>query len=344
MANDIPLKAWTLAPEIASLAGDLGAVDGFTGTWLNYEPDLHLIVAGTDPAALHRVAASSKLVGVLPIDVYRTDVPLTTLLEAQQAMLELSSSRSLHVGVAVREDLGRVVVEVPADPTLRPATASVEELKREVPNEFKALLDVVEVRGQGDVAVTNLNGGGVLTSGCTSGFTVRGTGAGSTYRGLITAGHCDDSASQQGVSLGLASGDSCVPGESKDRQFHSIPAPHTASNRVSMSVSPYSRTITAEISTFYTGMPLEKQGNNTGYQTGTVQTVWYSSNVCGGLSSLVRSTNYTQPGDSGGPVFTGGSAAGITSALSVNNWLVFSRILYVTSWTGVKVCLKANCA
>ena len=61
------------------------------------------------------------------------------------------------------------------------------------------------------------------------------------------------------------------------------------------------------------------------------------------MSHLVRATNTIQQGDSGGPWFSGNTAFGITNALSVNNWGIFSRIAYVESGTGYVTCTVSGC-
>ena len=67
------------------------------------------------------------------------------------------------------------------------------------------------------------------------------------------------------------------------------------------------------------GQTVYRSGSTTGYHSGTVtalnQTVNYAE---GTVSGLIRTTVCAEPGDSGGPLFAGSTALGLTSGGSGN--------------------------
>ncbi|EDY46891.1 S1 family peptidase [Streptomyces sp. SPB074] len=148
---------------------------------------------------------------------------------------------------------------------------------------------------------------------CSLGFNVR---SGSTYY-FLTAGHCTDGAgtwwsnSSHTTTLGTTAGSS-FPGDDyglvkytnssvpKDGTVGSVDITSAANATVGMSVT--------------------RRGSTTGIHSGTVSalnaTVNYGAD--GIVSGLIRTNVCAEPGDSGGPLYSGNQAIGLTSGGSGN--------------------------
>ncbi|MFD7022721.1 S1 family peptidase [Promicromonospora sukumoe] len=141
---------------------------------------------------------------------------------------------------------------------------------------------------------------------CSVGFNVR---SGSTYY-LITAGHCGNSVptwytnSAQTTLVGPTVGSS-FPGNDYaivryDNTSLSHPGGYTAGNA-------------------YVGQRVTRDGSTTGVHTGTVTALNVSVRYAEGVVSGMIQTNVcAEPGDSGGALYSGSTALGITSGGSGN--------------------------
>ncbi|QKG20555.1 S1 family peptidase [Actinomadura verrucosospora] len=160
-------------------------------------------------------------------------------------------------------------------------------------------------------------GEAIYTSGarCSLGFNVR---SGSTYY-FLTAGHCTNIGTTWTDSSGRTLGRtvrSVFPGHDYGLvQYSSTPADTQGS------VSLYgsgTRDITGAANATV-GQTVYRSGSTTGLHSGTVtalnQTVNYQE---GSVSGLIRTTVCAEPGDSGGSLFAGSSALGLTSGGSGN--------------------------
>ncbi|MFF3857217.1 S1 family peptidase [Micromonospora sp. NPDC002575] len=146
---------------------------------------------------------------------------------------------------------------------------------------------------------------------CSLGFNVR---SGDTYY-FLTAGHCTDIAanwyadSGQSVLLG-SGGTGSFPGDD-----YGIVA-HSSAAAADGSVSRYDGTaqdITAAADAFV-GQSVQRSGSTTGLHDGTVEAVDATVNyVEGSVTGLIRTTVCAEPGDSGGALFSGSTALGLTS-------------------------------
>lgn len=337
----------SLTPEISMLAADLSKIDGFTGLQLNWSPVPSLTVAMTAFGSTEAQAIISgfNIESRIHVDLRIVRHSQAELQQLQTTLLGSLVAMKLPTSVGLRADLAsnEVVVEVPA--VAHDAVAAATQLVDSLVAVGQPVAIELEP-GAGDALTTTLDGGSSLSSGCTAGFTLK-SGA---SRAILTAGHCGDAAVQQGVTLGTATNDTCpsppLGGQQVDRQIHSIPAPNTATNLILVTGRP-ARAITSVISNagFFNGQAVEKQGVTTGYTAGNVVDVTYQTTLCGGLINMVRATNISDFGDSGGPEFNGQVAYGITAGKSINNWVVFSRIASAAQLgTSYTVCVTTNCS
>ncbi|RNL73791.1 S1 family peptidase [Streptomyces sp. I6] len=181
--------------------------------------------------------------------------------------------------------------------------ASALEIKR-TPGTFSKLI-------AGGQAVY---GGG---SRCSLGFNVR---SGSTYSAL-TAGHCTDIAgtwytnSSQTTLLGTRTGSS-FPGNDYGIIRHSNSS--AADGRVYLYNGSY-RDITSA-GNAYVGQSVQRSGSTTGLRGGTVTGLNATVNYGGGdvVYGMIQTNVCAEPGDSGGPLFAGSTALGLTSGGSGN--------------------------
>lgn len=162
-----------------------------------------------------------------------------------------------------------------------------------------------------------LGGEAIRTGGsrCSLGFNVR---SGSTYY-FVTAGHCTNIGSTwtdgSGRVLGTRYASSFPGNDYGVVRYTSTPA--DTRGAVSLYGSG-TRDITGAGNPAV-GQTVYRSGSTTGYRSGRVtalnQTVNYAE---GSVSGLIRTTVCAEPGDSGGPLFAGSTALGLTSGGSGN--------------------------
>ncbi|MFE7748526.1 S1 family peptidase [Streptomyces sp. NPDC057428] len=152
---------------------------------------------------------------------------------------------------------------------------------------------------------------------CSLGFNVR---SGSTYYAL-TAGHCTEIGSTwytnsgQTTLLGTRAGTS-FPGNDYGLIRHSNSA--AADGRVYLYNGSYQDITSAGNPTV--GQSVKRSGSTTGLHSGTVTGLNATVNYGGGdiVSGLIQTNVCAEPGDSGGPLFSGTRALGLTSGGSGN--------------------------
>nr|WP_229877266.1 S1 family peptidase [Streptomyces bluensis] len=155
-------------------------------------------------------------------------------------------------------------------------------------------------------------GGEAITTGgsrCSLGFNV--TAGGVSY--ALTAGHCTNISSSW--SIGTRAGTS-FPNNDYGIIRHSNPS--AADGRVYLYNGTY-RDITSA-GNAYVGQSVQRSGSTTGLHGGTVTglnaTVNYGSS--GIVYGMIQTNVCAEPGDSGGPLFSGSTALGLTSGGSGN--------------------------
>ncbi|GAA4931446.1 S1 family peptidase [Streptomyces coeruleoprunus] len=153
---------------------------------------------------------------------------------------------------------------------------------------------------------------------CSLGFNVRNSSG--TYYAL-TAGHCTNIAgtwytnSGQTTLLGSRSGSS-FPGNDYGIIRHANAS--AADGRVYLYNGSY-RDITSS-GNAYVGQSVQRSGSTTGLRGGTVTGLNATVNYGGGdvVYGLIQTNVCAEPGDSGGPLFSGSTALGLTSGGSGN--------------------------
>ncbi|MFF2526944.1 S1 family peptidase [Streptomyces liangshanensis] len=158
-------------------------------------------------------------------------------------------------------------------------------------------------------------GDAVYTPGgrCTVGFNVR---SGSTYY-FLTAGHCTEgyppwyADPAHTISIGPTVGSS-FPGNDYGLVRYDNPA---VTHPGTVGTVDITGAANATV-----GMPVTRLGSTTGVHTGTVTALNATVNYGNGdiVSGLIRTNVCAEPGDSGGPLHSGGRAIGLTSGGSGN--------------------------
>lgn len=148
---------------------------------------------------------------------------------------------------------------------------------------------------------------------CSVGFNVR---SGSTYY-FVTAGHCTDGAgnwytnSAKTTLIGPTAGSS-FPGNDYGLVRYSnssVPHPGTVGN---VDITGAGNATV--------GQTVTRRGSTTGTHSGRVTALNATVNYGGGdiVYGMIRTTVCAEPGDSGGPLYAGGTALGLTSGGSGN--------------------------
>ncbi|PZG06419.1 serine protease [Micromonospora craterilacus] len=263
-----------------------------------------MVVAVTDAVAARQVAAA----GATPKMVKRGAA------ELNRATAELDRSAAIP-GTAWWTDAATNQVVVSVDSTV--TGAKLERVKAAAARSNGA----VRIEAEAGVLSTRISGGeAIYAQGggrCSLGFNVR---SGSTYY-FITAGHCTNIAanwysnSAQTALLGTRAGSS-FPGNDYGIVRYSNQSVVQPGN-VYLYNGTY-RDITASGSA-YVGQSVSRSGSTTGVRSGSVTALNATVNYAEGqVRGLIRTTVCAQPGDSGGSLFSGTIALGLTSGGSGN--------------------------
>ncbi|GID26269.1 S1 family peptidase [Paractinoplanes brasiliensis] len=254
-----------------------------------------VVVNVTDAAT----AKSVKAAGATPRFVTRTGAQLAA---ADNALK--SSLKTPGTAFAVDPVSNQVVVEV--DSTVTGASlAAVEATVAKLGDSARI------VRTEGALS-TNISGGDAIYAGggrCSLGFNVR---SGSTYY-FLTAGHCTNIGStwtNGSTTLGTRAGSS-FPGN----DYGIVRYTNTS---IAKDGTVASQDITSA-GTPAVGATVYRRGSTTGTRSGRVTALNSTVNYAeGSVSGLIRTTVCAQPGDSGGPLYSGTTALGLTSGGSGN--------------------------
>ncbi len=192
------------------------------------------------------------------------------------------------------------------------STVSKAEIAK-IKNKAGAHADALVIKHTPGKFSKYIAGGEAITTGgarCSLGFNVQDP-AGTKY--ALTAGHCTNIGSSW--SIGTTAGSS-FPGNDYGIIRHSNPA--NADGRVYLYNGTYQDITNA--ANPYVGQSVLRSGSTTGVHGGTVTglnaTVNYGSS--GIVYGLIQTNVCAEPGDSGGPLFSGTTALGLTSGGSGN--------------------------
>ncbi|MER7333735.1 MULTISPECIES: S1 family peptidase [unclassified Micromonospora] len=306
----------------AGLAERLG--DRSAGTYADASGKM--IVTVTDALAARQVAAA----GATPKIVKRGAAELA------RAAAELDRSAKIP-GTAWWTDPATNQVVVSVDSTV--TGAKLERVKAAA-----ARMDgAIRIEAEAGVLSTRISGGQAIYAGgggrCSLGFNVR---SGSTYY-FLTAGHCTNissswySNSSQTAYLGARAGTS-FPGNDYGIVRYSSTAAQPGN--VYLYNGSY-RDITGA-GNAYVGQSVQRSGSTTGLRGGSVTALNATVNYAeGSVSGLIRTNVCAEPGDSGGSLFSGSTALGLTSGGSGNcSWggtTYFQPVTEALSRYGVSV-------
>ncbi|MEV0724591.1 S1 family peptidase [Micromonospora purpureochromogenes] len=307
----------------ASLADRLG--DRAAGAYADASGKM--VVAVTDDAAARQVRAA----GATPKLVTRGAATL------KAATAELERTAKIP-GTAWWTDPATNQVVVSVDSTV--TGAKLDKVKAAAARTGGA----VRIEAEAGVLSTRISGGQAIYAGgggrCSLGFNVR---AGSTYY-FITAGHCTNissswySNSAQTSLLGSRYGTS-FPGNDYGIVRYSNQTTVQPGN-VYLYNGSY-RDITGS-GNAYVGQSVQRSGSTTGLRSGSVTALNATVNYAeGSVSGLIRTNVCAEPGDSGGSLFAGSTALGLTSGGSGNcssgGTTFFQPVTEVLSRYGVSV-------
>ncbi|MFE0592601.1 S1 family peptidase [Micromonospora echinospora] len=311
------------SPDAAtSLAERLG--DRSAGAYLDAAGKM--VVTVTDASAARQVTAA----GATPKIVKRGAAELA------RATAELDRFAKIP-GTAWWTDPVSNQVVVSVDSTI---TGAKLEKVQTVAAKFNG---TVRVEREAGVLSTRISGGQAIYAGgggrCSLGFNVR---SGTTYS-FVTAGHCTNisaswySNSAQTSLLGSRTGTS-FPGNDYGIVRHNNSA--NATGNVSLYNGTF-RDITGS-GNAVVGQSAQRSGSTTGLRSGSVTALNATVNYAeGSVSGLIRTNICAEPGDSGGSLFSGGTALGLTSGGSGNcrtgGTTFFQPVTEVLSRYGVAV-------
>ncbi len=348
--------------KLQEISGDLNAdleaneKDTFAGMWTQHESEYRIIVRFTRDGSetIQRYIEGSPLEGI--VELRPADTTYEELERIQARALYIVDGLDIRAESVIDVKSNRVELWV-SDPT-RLANV-LQTTNARLPDE----VDVVKVEGfssptaniyAGQEIVTyNSAGQGMI---CTTGFSVYNqTGT----RGVTTAGHCLNNAYRNNVSLRFIDQ---RYGGSYEVQWHTAPdftvKPRAADEyNNNGDTTPFYRVITGTRGRANQKVDdyVCKHGRTTQTTCGYIDYKSFRPNYGDGVQFnatfiLVRPTSEDMGnrGDSGGPVYVGGTALGIVSGETGSNcnppnncpYLIYMPIDYV-SGIGVQV-LKAN--
>ncbi|MDQ1292953.1 MAG: Streptogrisin [Actinomycetota bacterium] len=281
------------APEaplsVAGLQQKLG--DRAAGSYLDGRG--HTVVAVTDSSAATEVARAGRTAKVVAHSA-------TALEQATKAL----DSTARIPGTSWSTEYRSNQVVVTYDSTL--TTSELARLKKAV----GALGSVARLeKTTGTLRPTGSGGDAIFAASnrCSLGFNVR---SGETYY-LLTAGHCGNLASDwytnssHGTVLGVRDGTSFPTNDYAIVRYTNTSLSHPGSVGDQDIVSAADPAV---------GQAVSRRGSTTGIHTGSVTgvnaTVNYSQ---GSVYGLIRTNVCAEPGDSGGPLYQGTVAYGLTS-------------------------------
>ncbi|MFH9612205.1 S1 family peptidase [Streptomyces pratensis] len=269
-------------------------------------------LSGSTPRRVRVTAVTAGLVAVAALAA-------STTAEADQAgtysaaQLGAAGAAVLEADVAgtawnVDPAAGRLVVTV--DSTV--SRAEIRRIKESAGAEAGALR--IE-RTPGKLRKLISGGDAVYADGwrCSLGFNVR---SGTTYY-FLTAGHCTDGAGTWWTDSARTTVLGTTTGSSFPVNDYGI-VRHTNSS-VTKSGTVGSQDITSAADATV-GMSVTRRGSTTGTHSGTVTGLGATVNYGGGdiVYGMIRTNVCAEPGDSGGPLYSGTRAIGLTSGGSGN--------------------------
>ncbi|MFI7429066.1 S1 family peptidase [Micromonospora sp. NPDC049836] len=299
-----PAQAAPASPASPDTAAALAATLGDRAAGAYADASGKMVVAVTDAAAARQVRAA----GATPKLVTRGADKL------RSATAELERSAKIP-GTAWWTDPATNQVVVSVDSTV--TGAKLERVKAAAARTG----GTVRVEAEPGVLTTRISGGQAIYTGgyrCSLGFNVRNS---SGVKYFLTAGHCTNlgstwySNSSQTTVLGSRAGTS-FPGNDYGIVRYSNQTT-TQPGNVYLYNGSY-QDITGA-GNAYVGQSVRRSGSTTGVHSGSVSATGATVNYAeGSVSGLIRTNVCAEGGDSGGSLFAGSTALGLTSGGSGN--------------------------
>ncbi|MEO3780520.1 S1 family peptidase [Micromonospora sp. B11E3] len=296
-AQAAPLTSADAATSLSERLGDRSA-----GTYADASG--RMVVTVTDEAAARQVRAAGGIAKLVERGAA----------ELNRATAELERSAKIP-GTAWWTDVVTNQVVISVDPTVTGAKLERVQAAAARTN------GTVRIEREAGVLSTRISGGqAIYAQGggrCSLGFNVRSS-SGVYY--FLTAGHCTNIAvnwysnSAQTALLGSRTGSS-FPGNDYGIVRHSNSA--NAAGNVYLYNGTY-RDVTGAANAFV-GQSVQRSGSTTGLRGGSVTALNATVNYAqGSVYGLIRTNVCAEPGDSGGSLFSGSTALGLTSGGSGN--------------------------
>ncbi|MEV4949403.1 S1 family peptidase [Streptomyces sp. NPDC053755] len=251
------------------------------------------------------VAAAALAVPTASADTART-FSATQLSAAGDAVLAADvAGTAWHVDQATR------TLVVTADSTV--SAAEIAKIKRQA----GANAGAIRVERTPGTFNKLISGGDAIYATswrCSLGFNVRDS-AGNYY--FLTAGHCTDGAGTWYSNSGRTTVLGSTSGSSFPNNDYGIVRYTNSSVTKSGTVGNVDITSAANATV---GMSVTRRGSTTGTHSGSVTGLNATVNYGGGdiVYGMIRTNVCAEPGDSGGPLYSGGRAIGLTSGGSGN--------------------------
>jgi streptogrisin D len=283
------------APDPATAAATLDAQLGDRSAGSYVDAAGKLVVTVTDAATAKSVTAA----GATARYVKHSGATLAAARDTLAAKLTTPGT-----SFAVEPMSNQVVVT--ADATVKGAAlAAVKAIVADLGDAARLVIE------SGTLSTTISGGDAIYTGGsrCSLGFNVR---SGSTYY-FLTAGHCTNAGStwtNGSSTLGTRAGTS-FPGN----DYGIVRYTNTS---IAKSGTVGGQDITSA-RTPSVGETVNRRGSTTGTRSGRVTALNATVNYAqGSVRGMIRTTVCAQPGDSGGPLYSGSTAHGLTSGGSGN--------------------------
>ncbi|MFF3764322.1 S1 family peptidase [Streptomyces sp. NPDC001922] len=256
-------------------------------------------------ARLIAVASGLVAVSAFAVPAANAEPPAPTYSAAQLTEVSDAVLTADVGGTAwhVDKETGRVVVT--ADSTV--SSAEIAKIQRQAGRDAGAI-SIERTPGK----FTKLLSGGdaIYADGwrCSLGFNVR---SGSTYY-FLTAGHCTDGAGNWYTSAARTTVIGPTAGSSFPGNDYGLVRYTNSSISHPGTVGSQDITSAADATV---GMSVTRRGSTTGTHGGTVTALNATVNYGGGdiVYGMIRTNVCAEPGDSGGPLYSGSRAVGLTS-------------------------------
>ncbi|MCP3757498.1 S1 family peptidase [Streptomyces sp. TBY4] len=255
---------------------------------------------------LFAVATGLTAVATIAVPASASEAPNGGSVNAERfAAVEASLLRADVAGTSWGLDPATGAIVVTADSTV--SDANIEKIKKEAGANASAVR--VE-RTHGKLSKLLSGGAGIWASQwrCSLGFNVR---RGTAYYAL-TAGHCTDGAStwwsnsSRSTKIGPTRGSSFPTNDFGIIRYDNKNLSHPGS----VGGQDIKTAVNATV-----GMSVKRKGNTTGTHGGKVTGLNYTVNYGNGeiVYGMIRTNVCAEPGDSGGPLYSGTRAVGLTS-------------------------------